>query len=103
MRTKQELGRLLGREITGAENMHALLSEVLRKKTLAFVSEESAALPVPILPLFLSILLFFTLYPVMSFLVPLIAALVGIFFALLRRLKWLPVAVVTAEREVIEH
>lgn len=102
-RTKQELGRLLGREILGTENMQTLLSEVLRKKTVAFFSNEHQSLPVPVLPLFLSVLMFLTLYPLMAFLAPFVGSIVGLVFRLLRHIGWIQVALVSTEREVIER
>ncbi len=61
MRSKTELSRLLGREVGGDEKMNEILSEVLRKKVIAFVSggTPTASGNVPFLPFFLAILLFF--------------------------------------------
>lgn len=101
-RTKRELGRLLGREVSGTENMQAILSEVLRKKTIAFFSNETQNLPIPVLPLFLSLLLFLTLYPLLAFLVPIVGMVAGIFLRLFRRFGWVTVVRVTTEQEKIE-
>ena len=101
-RTKRELGRLLGREVSGTENMQAILSEVLRKKTIAFFSNETQNLPIPVLPFFLSFLLFLTLYPLLAFLVPLVGIVAGILFRIFRRFGWVTVTSVTTEQEKIE-
>jgi hypothetical protein len=63
MRSKLQLSRLLGRNVSGDESMNTILSEVLRKKTVAFVSGGSAerGTAVPFLPYFLAVLLFFTI------------------------------------------
>lgn len=100
-RTKKELSRLLGREVLGTENMQALLNEVLRKKTIALVSEESTKLPVPVLPLFLAILLFLTLYPLLAFLMPFVSLLAVLFFRSFRAWGWVQVTTLAVERERI--
>lgn len=101
-RTKNELGRLLGREVLGTENMQTLLSEALHRKLLALFSSQHEKLPVPLLPLFLTILIFLTVYPLMAFLLPGITAFVAVLFQLLRRLRVVRVTTVVGEREVIE-
>lgn len=101
-RTKKELGRLLGREVIGTENMQAILGEVLRKKTVTLFSHESKKLPIPILPFFLSFLLFLTLYPLLAFCVPFVGLLVALLFRIFLRLGWIRRSLVSVEQEQIE-
>ncbi len=103
IRSKAELSKLLGREVAGTENMNAVLSEVLRKKVIAFVSgrEEKASNPVPFLPFFLSILLFFTVYPLGSIIGSFSLSLATVIFLALIRAKMIEVKRVPAEREII--
>ena len=101
-RTKKELGRLLGREVIGTENMQVILAEVLRKKTIALFSNGSTKLPIPILPFFLSFLLFLTLYPLLAFLVPFIGILAHGLFRMFLTFGWVKLSVVSAEQEIIE-
>ncbi len=100
-RTKKQLGDLLGREIVGNESMQSLLSEAVHRKTIAFFSGEQAHLPVPILPFFLSILLFLTVYPIMNFLAPILVVVVVILFRSFRLLHWLDIRQEKVEQEVL--
>lgn len=100
-RTKSELGRLLGRQVMGHENMQALLAEIIQQKTFTLLSKEQQILPVPILPFILSLLLFLTVYPLMAFLAPLVVLIVIGLFQLLRRTGWLVVKTESVEREFI--
>lgn len=101
-RTKKELGRLLGREVIGTENMQAILAEVLRKKTVALFSQESGKLPIPILPFFLSFLLFLTLYPLLAFFVPIVGLLAHLLLRIFVWAGWVRKNLVTVEQERIE-
>lgn len=103
LRSKAELSKLLGREVAGTENMNAVLSEVLRKKTVAFVSgrEDRASSSVPFLPFFLSILLFFTVYPLGSIIGSFALSLATVIFFALVRAKMIEIKRVPAERELI--
>lgn len=103
LRSKIELSRLLGREVGGDESMNEILSEVLRKKIVAFVSGNAAgsADTVPFLPFFLAILLFFTIYPFGTFLAPVALALAAVFFALLIRAGFVAIKKVPAEQEIV--
>ncbi len=103
LRSKLELSRLLGREVGGRESMNEILSEVLRKKIVAFVSgsPSGTASQVPFLPFFLAILLFFTIYPVGSLIAPLALFLSAALFALLVRAGFVVLKKVPAERDVI--
>ncbi|MGB3073261.1 MAG: hypothetical protein IPJ68_01815 [Candidatus Moraniibacteriota bacterium] len=103
IRSKLELSRLLGRSVNGDESMNALLSEALRKKTVAFVSGDAVGntKAVPFLPFFLAILLFFTIYPILSLLIPLVLSLATVIFATLVRSGLIVVKKVPAEQEVI--
>ncbi len=103
-RSKTELSRLLGREVNGGESMDAILSEVLRKKLIAFVSARSAGNTppsVPFLPFFLSALLFFTIYPFGSLVAPLALFLTTVFYKLLVQSGFLVLKKVPTEREVL--
>jgi hypothetical protein len=103
LRSKIELSRLLGREVGGAESMNEILSEVLRKKIVAFVSGNTteATGAVPFLPFFLAILLFFTIYPVGSLLAPFALSLAAALFALLVRAGFVVVKKVPAEQDML--
>ncbi|TXH06696.1 MAG: hypothetical protein E6Q06_05150 [Candidatus Moraniibacteriota bacterium] len=104
LRSKVELSRLLGREVGGGESMNEILSEVLRKKIIAFVSGNSAGTgehQVPFLPFFLSILLFFTIYPIGSLLAPIALSLAAILFAFLVRMGLIAIKRVATEQDVI--
>jgi len=104
LRSKIELSRLLGREVGGTESMNEILSEVLRKKIVAFVSgntTETTGSTVPFLPFFLSILLFFTIYPVGSLLAPFALSLAAVLFALLVRAGFIVIKKVSAEQDVL--
>ncbi len=101
-RTKKELGRLLGREVVGTENMQTILAEVLRKKTVALFPNEDSKLPIPILPFFLSLLLFLTLYPLLAFLVPLVGLLAALLFRIFTALGWVRKNLMSVEKEQIE-
>lgn len=101
-RTKQQLSQLLGREVTGRENMQTLLTEVLRKKTIAFVSEENNHLPVPILPFFLSLLLLLTVYPLLAFLMPVVGGIAHLIFQICVWAKWIQITKRVVEQEVIK-
>ncbi len=103
LRSKIELSRLLGREVGGTESMNEILSEVLRKKIVAFVSGDTAGAEgkVPFLPFFLAILLFFTIYPVGSLLAPLALSLATALFALLIRAGFIAIKKVPAEQETL--
>lgn len=104
-RSKTELSRLLGREVSGDENMNAVLSEVLRKKLIAFVSgrsEQSASTnPVPFLPFFLTILLFLTVYPLGALLGSLSLSFASLIFHFFIRSGLIVLKRVPVEREII--
>lgn len=104
LRSKFELSRLLGREVGGSESMNEILSEVLRKKIVAFVSgntPDATTNAVPFLPFFLAILLFFTIYPLGSLLAPLSLSLSVVFFVFLTRAGFIVIKRIPAEQEVI--
>ncbi|MFA9262117.1 MAG: hypothetical protein ACEQSB_02035 [Undibacterium sp.] len=103
LRSKTELSKLLGREVAGNENMNAVLSEVLRKKMIAFVSgsEKKTSLSVPFLPFILAILLFFTVYPLGSILGAGALSFAALVFSGLVRGRMIEVKLVPTEREVI--
>ena len=103
LRSKIELSRLLGREVGGTESMNEILSEVLRKKIVAFVSGNTAGATdrVPFLPFFLAILLFFTIYPVGSIIAPFALSLATLLFALLVRAGFIVIKKIPAEQETI--
>lgn len=103
LRSKLELSRLLGRQVKGDENMNAILSEVLRKKMVAFVSGDSTgdAGSVPFLPFFLAILLFFTVYPFGALLAPLALSVAAVVFAFLVRSGFVTLKRVPVEQEII--
>lgn len=103
MRSKLQLSRLLGRNVSGDESMNTILSEVLRKKTVAFVSGGSAerGTAVPFLPYFLAVLLFFTIYPIGALMVSPALALASIIFALLVRGGAVSLKRVPREQETI--
>lgn len=103
LRSKLELSRLLGREVKGDENMNTILSEVLRKKVIAFVSGNNAGdtTAVPFLPFFLAILLFFTVYPFGTILAPVALLVATVFFALLVRSGFIMLKKVPAEQEIV--
>lgn len=103
LRSKLELSRLLGREVKGDENMNTILSEVLRKKVIAFVSGNNAGdtTAVPFLPFFLAILLFFTVYPFGTILAPVALSVATVFFALLVRSGFITLKKVPAEQEIV--
>lgn len=100
-RTKKQLSGLLGREVIGTENMHNLLSEAIHRKTVAFFAQENTRLPVPVLPFFLSILLFLTVYPIMNFFAPLLIAGATILFRIARLLRWIEIRHEDVEQEVV--
>jgi hypothetical protein len=83
--------------------MNTILSEVLRKKTVAFVSGGSAerGTAVPFLPYFLAVLLFFTIYPIGALMVSPALALASIIFALLVRGGAVSLKRVPREQETI--
>ncbi|MFZ1654556.1 MAG: hypothetical protein WBO92_01020 [Candidatus Moraniibacteriota bacterium] len=102
IRSKMELSRLLGRSVSGDESMNSILSEALRKKTVAFVSGDATdAAKVPFLPFFLSILLFFTVFPIGSLLAPPALSLATVIFAFLVRSGFVTLKHVTVEQDVI--
>lgn len=102
MRSKMELSHLLGREVGGEESVNAILSEVLRKKMIAFVTKgTSDSTPVPFLPFFLALLLFFTVYPFGALLVPIALWLATGIFTFLVRSHGIELRSVPAERESI--
>jgi hypothetical protein len=103
LRSKLELSRLLGRTVNGDENMNAILSEVLRKKVVAFVSGDATgdAAAVPFLPFFLTLLLFFTVYPFGAILAPFALSLATVLFASLVRSRFVILKKVPAEQEII--
>ncbi len=102
IRSKIELSRLLGRNVSGDESMNAILSEVLRKKTVAFVSGNATdTAKVPFLPFFLAILLFFTVFPIGSLLAPPALSLATLLFAFLVRSGVVTLKHVTVEQDVI--
>jgi hypothetical protein len=102
-RSKLELSRLLGREVSGNERMQDVLSEVVRKKVVAFLSGgvERENLPVPVLPLFLAFLLFLTVYPLGTFFGPLALVVAQLAFAYFRRCGVIKTRAVTAEQECL--
>jgi|GEM_PF-5970431 len=102
-RSKSELSRLLGREIDGEENMNAVLSEVLRKKVVAFVTGRGTETPgaVPFLPFFLSLLLFFTVFPLGTILAAFALSLATLIFFILVKIGLVQVKKIPAEREVL--
>ena len=100
-RTKKQLSGLLGREVLGGENMQALLSEVIHRKTIALFSGEQKRLPVPVLPFFLSVLLFLTVYPIMNFLSPILIFGSVILFRIFRLAQWIEIRQETVKREVM--
>lgn len=101
-RTKNELGRLLHREVSGSENMQALMAEVLRKKMMSLFSVQDQQSAVPVLPFILSILVFLTIYPLLAFAVPLLSLLAHALFRFYCHVGWVTVAPRAVEQEVIE-
>lgn len=103
LRSKAELSRLLGREVTGNESINEVLSEVLRKKVIAFVSgnDQKSSPSVPFLPFILAILLFFTVYPFGSIIGAAALSLAALIFSALVRARVIEIKLVPAEREII--
>lgn len=103
LRSKSELSRLLGREVAGNESINEVLTEVLRKKMIAFVSgsEKRSSSAVPFLPFVLAILLFLTVYPFGSIIGTIALSMAALIFAGLIRSRVIEVKVVSAEREII--
>lgn len=101
-RQRQELSRILGREVDGQERVSTLISEMLHKKTLALV-QDSEIIPekVPLIPFILSVLLFLTVYPVGAFLVPLWASFAAVLFRVIRRFHWIALRRTLQEQEEI--
>lgn len=98
-----ELGKLVGRNVSGTERMGDVFSEALHNKTVAFLSAAKAErdLPNSVLSSFLALLLFITVLSVGSFLriawIPLAAGFVRMLIAT----GALSVEKVPAEREVL--
>lgn len=101
-RQRQELSRILGREVDGEEKMSELISEVFHKKTLALM-KESEVVPkgVPLIPFVLSVALFLTVYPIGALLVPLWALVVMFLFYFIKRYHGFEIRTVTMDREEI--
>lgn len=100
-RTKSEFSRLLGREISGDESMQALVAEIIEQKTLSLLVKEQPTSSVPILPLVLTALLFLTVYPIMTFLAPLVTLVAILLFRLARFVGWISIQRASVEREWI--
>ena len=100
---RAELGKLVGRNVSGAERMGDLLSEALRNKAIAFLSvtKEKRNLPNGALPFFLALLLFMTLLSMGSVLQGVWTALSAGFVRLCIRMGIVSVERVPAEREVL--
>ncbi len=100
-RAKGQLKELLGREVSGNESMQSIVSEALQRKLITLVSGGAEQLPVPLLPLVLSLLLFLTIYPLLAFAAPALVVLVSLLVRLARRLSWIMVKSERVEHEVI--
>lgn len=98
-----ELGKLVGRDLSGNERMADVLSEALRNKTIAFLSGAKAErdLPGGALPFFLAMLLFITILSIASILQGIWTLLAAGILRLLVRTGALSVEKVPAEREVL--
>lgn len=102
-RSRLQLSRLLGRDVQGSENINQVLSEVLRKKVVAFVSGGGGShqKAVSAVPFFLALLLFFTLYPVGMLVFPIALTLAALVFTFFVRAGFLTVKKVPVEQEVL--
>ena len=98
-----ELGKLVGRNVSGTERMGDLLSEALRNKAVAFLSvtKEKRNLPNGALPFLLAILLFMTLLSMGSVLQGIWASVSAGFVRLCIRMGIVSVERLPAEREVL--
>lgn len=100
---RAELGKLVGRDISGDERMVDVLSEALRNKTVTFLSGAKAErnLPSGALPFFLAILLFITVLSLASLLQGIWALFASWFIRILIRSGALRVERIPAEQEVL--
>jgi len=98
-----ELGKLVGRDLSGDERMADVLSEALRNKTIAFLSGAKAErnLPSGALPFFLAMLLFITILSIASLLQGIWTLVAAGILRLLIRSGTLLVEKVPAEREIL--
>ncbi|MEP7162647.1 MAG: hypothetical protein ABI747_02685 [Candidatus Moraniibacteriota bacterium] len=101
---RENFSKLLGRQVGGDEKMGTVLSEVLRKKTLTFISgtQEYRGLPVPVLPFILSVLLFLTVYPTASFLLPIWSGVAHLLFLFLLRIRVIQIGEASVMQERLE-
>jgi len=100
---RAELGRLVGRELVGAEQMTDVLSEALRNKTIAFLSGAKAErnLPNGALPFFLALLLFITILSLSSLLRGIWVIVASWFIRILIRFGALSIEKIPTEQEVL--
>jgi hypothetical protein len=100
---RAELGKLVGRDLSGDERMSDVLSEALRNKTIAFLSGERAErdLPGSALPFFLAVLLFITILSIASLLQGVWVLLAAGLLRLLVRSGVLSIEKIPAEQETL--
>lgn len=98
---REQIADLAGRSVEGNEKISDILSVALQRKLIGLLGEQKTAehIPSQAVPFFLSLLLFFTLLPVLSMLGILCILMAELFFVLSLKVGWLTLERVSAEQE----
>lgn len=102
---REQLSALAGRPVMGDEKISAVFSSAIEQKITGLFGGGEAARRVPsqAIPFFLALLLFLTLLPLGSILGPVWILLSLFIFSLSLRFRWLKIARVEKEQEILEE
>jgi hypothetical protein len=100
---RKQIASLVGREVSGDEKISGVLSVALQNKLITLLrgEKETAHIPSPAIPFFLSLLLFLTLLSFASLLAPLCILSAQLLFVFLLWVGWLTMNKTMVEQETL--
>ncbi|HLC94981.1 MAG TPA: hypothetical protein VJH89_00700, partial [Patescibacteria group bacterium] len=98
---REQIAELVGRSVEGNEKVSTVLSLALQQRLVMLLNGEKALVHMPsqAIPFFLSLLLFFTLLPILSILGIVWVLVAQLIFFCFLRLGWLALDTVTIQQE----
>jgi hypothetical protein len=100
---REQLGKMVGRKLTGSEKVADVLTENMNQKVQSLVSPDYANGKFPAVPIGMAVILFLTVLSLGAFLVRILVHFVGFAFWLLTLMHVVRIKKVPVEMEVIEE
>ncbi len=102
---RRQLGELAGRTVEGNESVSALFSEVVQKKLFTIVegSRLRERIPDRVLPAFIALLFFLTIWPVGLMLFSVWSRMATVVIALFRKVRWIEIGKHPVVQERLEE